>query len=855
MHVGEGIGVGVTTIYTVAIVNGITENIPESSYVPDLIASMNVVAVEVASEAAFGSSNGSSRRRLEVRVSLPTFIDRVVDGGGFTDTPEFVDGVFELGGMCCSQGFGSIRSHCSEMLISPIQSLSFHCVACPSDLANPDNDKCEQVAASIGLFLDDEAPQVARQLYQAALHQAIVQGRLQNALVEINPDSPARILTGKSPGTNGCNSFHYTAGVVIGAVAVALLVLMVALFITRKRLGKPAFDELQPVSSILFGKEFEPDSAATEELDSAEKQRTDEEAGTAQSGEAILGATKAYYGQSSSDADWSRADGVEEYIEGRRRASSTASAGQSDRPSIYMSSLDSGSVYAEDELDPSTFEDTITFVADTISTELDNAKPGFDILQPVSLIPSGVEFELDSTAKVEQGSAGKQRTDEEAGTVRSGEAILGATKTEYGQNYQSSSIGNQYYRQSLSPASSPSSAGRSGWSSNSISSIDSGSEHTDELDTTTIGTMMLDLDDDRTEVNTLILAAGDRAGSRATVGATSALLAANASGRCDHESSFSSNHSSIETGDSSLEVRLDEQRAAGLDRLIEGGDWEGIIRAAKIFSSDDKSLAGSVVSHQDSQGSTYGAVLVDEPTKAAELRRLIQVRDWEGVRRAAKTFSSDNKSFTGSIVDSQGSASGAVQVDEQKAAELHRLIEGGDWEGIICAAETISSDNKSFAGSIVSHQNSQGYVSGAVQVDETSKAAELRRLIQVRDWEGVRRAASTFSSDEDKSFDGSILSHQDSEGSTNSMSIEGSATSATRSAMSSGTSMNLGPAELRRQVEELLQQVAPEYMDKVDETLLRFKGREDEILKTLQTMQERQLSTRLELQQKSELQE
>jgi hypothetical protein len=127
MTTGGGTGVGATTTYTVVIVNGMTENIPEESYVPDLIASMNVVAVEVASDVDFGSSNGSrrSRRRLEVRVSLPTFIDGVVDAGGFPDTPESVDGVFKLGGMGCSLGFGSIRSHCSEMIFSPTQSSFF----------------------------------------------------------------------------------------------------------------------------------------------------------------------------------------------------------------------------------------------------------------------------------------------------------------------------------------------------------------------------------------------------------------------------------------------------------------------------------------------------------------------------------------------------------------------------------------------------------------------------------------------------------------------------------------------------------------------------------------------------------
>ena len=94
-HTVEGIGTVAQTIYTVVIVNGLTENVPESSYIPDLIAGMNVMAVEVASEVDFGSSDGGIRRRLVVRVSLPTFID-----GVHTDTPELVDNIFELGGMC-----------------------------------------------------------------------------------------------------------------------------------------------------------------------------------------------------------------------------------------------------------------------------------------------------------------------------------------------------------------------------------------------------------------------------------------------------------------------------------------------------------------------------------------------------------------------------------------------------------------------------------------------------------------------------------------------------------------------------------------------------------------------------------
>ena len=340
----------------------------------------------------------------------------------------------------------------------------FDCVACPSDLANPENDRCEQVTASVGLFLDDEAPQAARQLYQATLDRAISQGRLQDALMEINPESPVRIITGTSNEVNGSHSTEpperpsagATAGIVIGALTVVGF--MVAIFIVRKREVKPGFDELKADSSIPSDLEFELDSAAEQELHSAENQRTDEEAGTVQSCETVLGATKTEhelnYGgnpQSSSDEVWSNAGGSKDYIQ------ALSEGGQG------------------------------------------------------------------------PGAGGRSR---------------------------SSSI---------------SSFGQSGWPSNNTSSIDSDGVSAGELRPSTFGTRMVDLATASTELY----------GS---------------------ESSFSSRQSSTEdTCDSSLKVLLDEQMAAELHGLIEGGDWEGVVRAASTFEVDGKSLHGSI-SHQDSQG-------------------------------------------------------------------------------------------------------------------------------------------------------------------------------------------------------------------------------------------------------------
>jgi hypothetical protein len=416
--------------------------------------------------------------------------------------------VFLNSEVCAAHGDldGFIRSKCSEMLFSPTHSsFPIYYIACPSDLANPANDRCEQIAASVGLFLDDEAPQITQQLYQAALDRAIGQGRLQDALTEIDLNSPVRILTGKASGIDGINgsrsteperfSVGATVGIAIGGLAI-VVGFIGAIFIVRKREKKPDFDELQPVSSIPSGVECGLGSAAKYELDSAEKQKTDEEVGTVQSGEAVLGASKPEYGgnygrkaQSSSIEDWSDAGGSQDYIE------TLPDAGGSQK---YSQTLSAGY----------------------------------------------------------QGPGGRSRS------------------------------------------SSVSSAGQE---SIYTSSIYSGGESVNELNPSMFGTRIVELGTDSTELDNAIVS-----GDWVTLEPTAAVLAANASGRRGSETSCSSRQSSIKTCDSSLKVMLDERNTAELHRLIEGGDWEGVIHAASTIDSDIKLLHGSK-SNQDSEGSASGA--------------------------------------------------------------------------------------------------------------------------------------------------------------------------------------------------------------------------------------------------------
>ena len=44
---------------------------------------------------------------------------------------------------------------------------------------------------------------------------------------------------------------------------------------------------------------------------------------------------------------------------------------------------------------------------------------------------------------------------------------------------------------------------------------------------------------------------------------------------------------------------------------------------------------------------------------------------------------------------------------------------------------------------------------------------------------------------------------------------------------------------IREEVENLVRRVVPEEIDNVDEMMLQFKGREEELVETLRTMQQR----------------
>jgi hypothetical protein len=63
--------------------------------------------------------------------------------------------------------------------------------------------------------------------------------------------------------------------------------------------------------------------------------------------------------------------------------------------------------------------------------------------------------------------------------------------------------------------------------------------------------------------------------------------------------------------------------------------------------------------------------------------------------------------------------------------------------------------------------------------------------------------------------------------------------SATSTTLSDSPSKAAKADEIREEVENLVRRVVPEEIDNVDEMMLQFEGREEELVETLRTMQEK----------------
>lgn len=241
-----------------------------------------------------------------------------------------------------------------------------------------------------------------------------------------------------------------------------------------------------------------------------------------------------------------------------------------------------------------------------------------------------------------------------------------------------------------------------------------------------------------------------------------------------------------------------------------------------ISTNSDQLMSGALVQ----EGGVPNLPVISR----ADLDEAIQAGDWAAVgataallaNAASDTVSLSTKSY--SDHKSSGSSSISVSVHSQmsssvdaaRAAELDHLVDSGNWDGVVLAAAKFeaASDRGSTDGS---SDNSQSFRSmgdsfnnsSSFYTDRSSKASQSGSIV-----------SSTGQSHS------SIYS------------------TATGSVNSESLSRVQKRDEIKSEVEALVRRVVPDEIDNVDEMMLQFRGREEELLETLRTMQERSIAQR-----------
>lgn len=228
------------------------------------------------------------------------------------------------------------------------------------------------------------------------------------------------------------------------------------------------------------------------------------------------------------------------------------------------------------------------------------------------------------------------------------------------------------------------------------------------------------------------------------------------------------------------------------------------VNSDNTFSSGSGDVSGNLQKSSQvpsSQSPLSSTETVEDISPFSELNVAIANCDWVTVGATAaviaSTSSSSKRPPTSRSTTLQFSSSSSVGTSDisQKAEELDRLIEAGEWQAIVVTAAKYD-------------------VEGVTFEEDASRSCRSR--------------TSTQGSDTNDSYT-SIMD----------TSSEGRNTSVGRS--TSGSQKERAQ-EIRTQVAQLVRDVVPDEEENMDEMMIQFKGREEDLLESLRTMKERMVA-------------
>jgi hypothetical protein len=218
----------------------------------------------------------------------------------------------------------------------------------------------------------------------------------------------------------------------------------------------------------------------------------------------------------------------------------------------------------------------------------------------------------------------------------------------------------------------------------------------------------------------------------------------------------------------------------------------------------------------------------------------------------------NEEQFSQSGSESESYSSEDDTYDSGEAGESEEISAGqGNESGSFGMEEEDQHEEDSYSGSSADDEDfddNNSYAGKSLSKDEMSadvrmKNDDMDAAIESGDWDAVAKAANSFEnkSDQDSSVAGSskigAFSQDDIEGDSYSGSYSESG-DASASSATTATEERGQREEYRAQVDALVRQVLPDETEKVDAMMDQFKGREAELVSTLQTMQERSSNQR-----------
>ncbi|KAL7520504.1 hypothetical protein ACHAWX_005226 [Stephanocyclus meneghinianus] len=193
-------------------------------------------------------------------------------------------------------------------------------------------------------------------------------------------------------------------------------------------------------------------------------------------------------------------------------------------------------------------------------------------------------------------------------------------------------------------------------------------------------------------------------------------------------------------------------------------------------------------------------------------------------KRPVPKIYSNNDDDSISSVDEEGQKG---QLSTVTRKDLDAAIEAGDWAAVGATAALLA--NTSEHGSDEPLQASHR-LSRVSDLDDC-RTTELDKLVEAGDWQGVVLAAAQFEGQSESDFGSK-------DGSDDQLLDDASEPSL----LARGRSTKL--ESIRAEVELLVRRVVPDELDNIDEMMIQFSGRENELIETLKTMQERSIAQR-----------